>query len=58
MQSRNDNPNISHFNFALDSVFNTVEDSVGSVSPPISNAFLLLNNSFFKLLDGTNFLLL
>ena len=58
MQARNDNPNISNFNFGVDSVFNNVEVRKADVIPVINNAFLLLDTTYFLLLDGTNFLLL
>lgn len=58
MQVRNDNPYMSDFNFAVDSVFNNVEVKKADVIPVIPNAFLLLDGSYFLLLDGTNLLLL
>lgn len=58
MQFRNDQPNIDHFNFGTDSVFNNLELIKASHTPILPNAFLLLNTMPLLLLDGTNFLLL
>jgi predicted PurR-regulated permease PerM len=58
MQSRNDQPNINNFNFAINSVFNNIQMGIADVVPILPNAFLLLDDTFFFLLDGTNLLLL
>lgn len=58
MLSRNDQPNIRNFNFAVDSVFNNVSEYPNSTTPILPNKFLLLDGEDFNLLDGTNFLLL
>jgi hypothetical protein len=66
MLSRNDQPlgfsvnfaTAGLFNFAVDSVFTINANIAGGGIPPISNAFLLLDNSFFLLLDGSDLLLL
>lgn len=66
MLTRNDQPlgfglnfaNESNFDFATDSVFTINANIAGGGVPPISNAFLLLDNSFFLLLDGSDLLLL
>lgn len=58
MLSRNDQPNINNFNFGVNSVFNNIEVGIADIVPIIPNAFLLLDNSFFFLLDGSQFLLL
>lgn len=55
MRSRNDQPGIINFNFAVDSVFvNQRAENSGIVS----NDFLLLDTEMFNLLSGTQFLLL
>jgi predicted PurR-regulated permease PerM len=58
MQSRNDQPNINNFNFAVSSVFNNIQVGIANIVPIFPNAFLLLDTEFFFLLDGTNLLLL
>lgn len=58
MQSRNDQPNINNFNFAVNSVFNNYFIEKANVTPILPNDFLLLDGEFFFLLDGTQFLLL
>jgi hypothetical protein len=57
MQSRNDQPNIANFNFAVDSVFNNVAESP-AFTPILPNQFLLMNGMPLTLLDGEFFLLL
>lgn len=58
MLTRNDQPFQADFNFANDSVFNTVQKIPASSSPVLPNRFLLLDGTDFLLLDGTNLLLL
>lgn len=58
MLSRNDQPNISGFNFAVNSVFNSPAVEKANVTPILPNDFLLLDTDFFFLLDGSHFLLL
>jgi hypothetical protein len=58
MLSRNDQPNINDFNFAVDSVFNNANNIRAFIIPPSGNNFLLLDGSNFLLLDGTDFVLL
>lgn len=58
MLSRNDQPNIDGFNFGVDSVFNNINVIKANSIPILPNEFLLLDNTPFRLLDGTDFLLL
>lgn len=59
MQTRNDQPFESLFNFGIDSVFNSIS-SIDAETPILPNNFLLLDSSldFFLLLDGSDLLLL
>jgi len=57
MLSRNDNPNIGNFNFAVDNIFFARSNMYNFVPPPESD-FILLDGTNFLLLDGTNFELL
>jgi hypothetical protein len=59
MQSRNDQPNIGHFNFGVDNPLNNlVEFPNTGILPPPFNKFLLLDTEDFMLLSGQNFVLL
>jgi len=58
MQSRNDQPNIINFNFAVNSVFGNYNVEAANTIPILPNAFLLLDTTNFLLLDGTQLLLL
>lgn len=58
MQYHNDQPNITNFNFGVDSVFNNIEVQKADITPILPNSFLLLDGEFFNLLDGTQLLLL
>ena len=58
MQCRNEYPLSSDFNLGTTNVIDNTSSFPGSVSPPIVNNFLLLDNSDFLLLDGTDLLLL
>lgn len=58
MLSRNDQPNIDHFNFGTDNVFLKGFTVPGNTSPIPGNSFLLLDGTPMLLLDGSFFLLL
>ena len=60
MQTRNDQPDITNFNFGVDSTFNNVQVIKADIIPILPNAFLLLDSplDFLLLLDGTQMLLL
>lgn len=57
MLSRNDDPNISNFNFLVDSIF-FARGNMSNFVPPPEQDFLLLDGTNFLLLDGTDFELL
>jgi hypothetical protein len=59
MQSRTHNFGFdANYNFGTDNVFIAQNNSDGSVLPPISGFFLLLNGGDFLILDNTHLLLL
>lgn len=58
MLARNDQPYMGSFNFATDSIFNNMSDKNATTIPILQNDFLLLDMSFFLLLDGTPMLTL
>lgn len=58
MLSRNDQPYLAEFNFGVDSVFNNVQMINAQTTPVLPNQFLLLDSTFFLLLDGSDLLLL
>jgi hypothetical protein len=47
-----------NFNFAMESVFTTIDEDEGAPFPPAPGYFLLLDGTNFLLLNGTNFDLL
>ncbi len=58
MLARNDQPYMGGFDFCTDSVFNNISDKIATTIPILENDFLLLDGSFFLVLDGTNMLTL
>lgn len=58
MLSRSDQPYLDTFNFSVDSVFSSPQVEFAESIPILPNNFLLLDTTFFLLLDGTDLLLL
>lgn len=58
MQSRNDFEFYPNFDFGTQSLFSSQNQVGGTPFPPAPGNFLLLDSTFFLLLDLTNLLLL
>ena len=56
--SDNDFPFHPNFNFGVDNLLSQKNSEQGVPYPPVSGSFILLDGTFFELLDGSQFLLL